>query len=785
MNGFRADLRFALRTFRNSPGFACIAISTLALGMGAAIAMFSIVDAVLLKPLPYPQANRLAWIATTGWGNGLEFVVSPEYVEWSKATTAFEHMAAMPQGFDFASLTGAGEPSRIGATRVTASFFDTFRVYPMLGRPFNPSDNVPGAPHVAILGYGIWMRQFGADRNVIGRRIRIDGESYTVAGVMPQGFRFPQDAPIDVLTPIPMGIDPQDRKTMRTWMVVGRLKPGMTIEQARAEMETLFAATRTRYPQMYKNDIKVVVQPLQEHRVAHLRLALLVLLGAVGCVLLIACVNVANLLLSRGTARAPEFSVRAALGASRARLIRQQLTESLVLALAGTAAGFGVAAALLAVFLRIIPAMISGIDRISMNGRVAAFAIAAGFLTSLLCGILPALSTSGGARGSRTATSFATRWKDALVVLELGASVVLLIGVGLLFRGLMKMETSQLGFRPEHVLTARLWLHGAHDVSSLKDLRERLEAIPGVSAAALSEGPLPNGGSRYGTFNRPDRPQPGAWHRGDGMVVGGFSPDYFRALGIALKQGRYFTPQDQPDKVAIINETIAKRYYRGENPIGALIADGKRIVGVVADSKNMGLDQPPEAEMYLPYGDTLKPDDVYISARSELAPDRTAAMMRDIFRSFDKNMLATVQKLPDVLAHATQTPRFQTLLLGAFAGLALILAAIGVYGVIGTMVAQRTREFGIRVALGATPAHVIRLVGWKLLSLTGCGVAMGAIASLGLTRYLRGILYGVTPEDPPTYITVAVILLAVSILAAVLPIRKALAVDPAVALRAE
>ena len=802
------DLRYGTRSLLKTPGLALTAVAALALGIGANTAIFSVVDAVLLRPMPYarPEHLLMLWQNDTNRSVPREWVSPANFLDWKRDTRTFESLAAFrDRSYD---LTGSAEPERIDGQWVSASLFPTLGVKPLYGRVFLEEEDRPGAAQVAVLSHRLWQRRFGSDPGIVGKPITLNGQSVTVVGIMPPGFRFPGS---DDELWMPLAFDDQMAGLRHSLMlrVVGRLAPGATVAQARAEMDTIGGRLEKAYPDA-NTGMGITLIPLQEEMVGEVRTALLILLGAVAFVLLIACANVANLLLSRAAARHKEMAIRASLGAGRARLLRQLLTESVMLSLVG-----GVLGALLALWgvdlLQLsIPADVPRFRPIVVDARVLLFTLGVSVLTGLLFGVLPALDSSrldlnealrDGTRG--TPGRARGRARDLLVVGEIGVAFVLLIGAGLLIRSFGRIRELDPGFRTDRVLTLRMGIPRAKygelpkRMAFYRQLLDRVGALPGVrSSGLISFLPLTfTGGSySYTIEGRPPAPsgqEPFAVYR---LV----SSDLLRSLGVPLRRGRGFTEQDdeKAPRVAIISESLARRDFPGEDPIGRRIALGVGgpedelllIVGIAGDVRHFELDRDPRPALYVPYAQEsefwLAPHDLVVRAQAD--PLALAAAVREAIRSIDpEQTVSNVRTMEAVMSEAVARRRFSTLLLGAFAGVAVLLAALGTYGVIAHSVARRTQEIGIRMALGARPIDVLRMVLGQGTRLAILGAVLGVVCALALTRLMGSLLFGVSPTDPMTFFLTALVLPAIAVLASFVPARRATRVDPMIALRCE
>ncbi len=779
-----------------SPAFTAVAVLTLALGIGANTAIFSVINAVLLRPLPYKDPERLVFV----WGQnpriGHEGASLPDFTDWRSQNTAFEGMAGLAgQSFN---LTSGDEPERLLGYAATANLFPLLGVEPALGRGFRAGEDKPGAERVAILSHGLWERRFGSDPSLVGKSLTLSGQSYVVVGVLPRDFRAPNDPEIWA----PMTFDPARFGRRNDFVtVIARLKPGVSLEQGQAEMTTVARRLEQQYPQTNTGWTAWVV-PLHSYLVRDFRQPLWILLGVVGFVLLIACANVANLLLARAAGRRREIAVRAALGAGRRRLIRQLLTESVLLAAAGGAAGILLALYGISGLLAMTPAELPRLININIDGPVLAFTVGVALLTGFVFGLAPALETSRlelaaslkeGGRGA-TAGSGA-RLRGALVAGQLALSLVLLIGMGLLIRSFWRLQAAPAGFRPDNVLTARITQPAARLKERVQvaqfftDVLERVAKLPGLRAAGLiSAVPLSGNNSNldFTIAGRPPLP-PGQNLTADFRVA---SPDYFRAMGIPLVRGRPFAAQDhtQAPPVAIINEATVRRYFAGQDPLGQrLTIDGpaREIVGVVGNVKHESLAAPLEAEIYVPYQQSGART-LSLAVWTQGDPLATVGPLRNEVRAVDKEVpVYNVRTMEAMVKASLAQRRFILILLGVFAVLALALAAVGIYGVVSYVVTQRTHEFGVRLALGASAGDVARLVLRQGMTLVGVGVAIGLAAAAGLTQLLGTLLYQVSAIDLPTFAGIAALLAAVAMAAAWIPARRATKVDPMEALRHE
>jgi putative ABC transport system permease protein len=811
------DLRYAARMLWRTPGVSLIAVLTLALGIGANTAIFSVVNAVLLRPLPYAHPDRLVlmWEYTTRLPDlDRMFVSYPDYLDWRDQNQSFEHLAVFRDGG--ANLTGGDGPERIQVGEASASIFPILGVPPLVGRGFLPEEDRPGAGLTAVISYGLWQRRFGGDEGLVGQAITLDGEAYTVVGVMPQGFHFPeQTPPIDVWVPVGLNAASRgftSRGNHPGLLALGLLKPGVTFEQARGDMARVMRSISEQHPGP-AGDTVVRMTTLTEEIVGDVRPALLVLLGGIGFVLLIACVNVANLLLARALGRQREIAIRAALGASRARVIRQLLTESAMLAIVGGVAGLAIAVWGVDFLIAVSPESIPRLAETSVDGTVLAFTAAVSLLTGLAFGLVPALQVSRPdlnealKEGSRGATDGVrrNRVRTALVVTELALALVLLVGAGLMVRSFARLLDVDPGFNPEGVLAATIPLPSAkypedpQQVAFFERVRDRVRALPGVVAAGAVSNPPISGGAwqtNYAVEGR-EEPDEGAVLFTDVVVA---SPDYFRVMEIPVRAGRDFSDRDRADglKVALIDETMARTIFAGEDPIGKRIGidhddDGNRIwreiVGVVGHVKHYGLDKASRSQVYVPHAQ-IPLSDMTLVVRTAGDPAALAPALRAEVLAVDADQpLSYLGPMREVVADSLAQRRFSMALLGIFALVALVLSAVGIYGVMAYAVTQRTHEIGIRMALGAGRGDVIRMVVRHGMALALAGVAAGAGMALVMSRLISGqsasLLFEVSPTDPPTFIGVALLLAAVAFLACYLPARRAARVDPMIALRYE
>jgi putative ABC transport system permease protein len=800
------DLRYALRTLIKSPAFSTIAIVTLGLAIGANSAVFSVVNAVLLRPLPYAHSEQLVRV----FGSQPQLALAPtapaNFLEWKEQNEVFERIATyIGQGFN---LTGGDKPERVIGTRVSSDLFQLLGVQPALGRAFTDEEDQTGHGQVVILSHEFWQSRFGGDPNTLRQTITLNEQPYTVIGIMSPGFAFP-DTRTQVWTPV--AFNPVERATRDTNFidVIARLKPDRSIEQARAHMTTLAQRQAEHYPKTNAG-IGAKVISLHEQTVGEVRPMLVVLLGAVAFVLLIACANIANLLLARAAARQKEMAIRGALGASRSRVVRLLLTESVVLAMLGGAVGLLFAIWSLDLLVSLRPVNLPRLAEIGINRTVFIFTLAISVVTGIVFGLVPALQASKPdlnetlKESGRSATGSPRRhqMRALLVVSEVALSLVLLVGAGLMMRSFARLLAVDPGFKPDHVLTAFVSLPVSkypkreEQAAFFERLIERLRNLPGVSSASVvTDIPL-FGGSSTG-FEIDGRPAPLPTQRPltDYRMI---SVDYFTSMGMRLVKGRAFSRHDTEDApgVVIINETMAARFFPGEDPIGKRIGlsgnpkDWREIVGVVGDVRNYGVDADVKPEAYVPFFQNAPgylagvASAMNVMVRSTNDPSALTAALRVQVQALDKDQpISEIRTMEWYLSESMAQRRFNMLLLAAFAGLALALAAVGIYGVIAYTVTQRTHEMGIRIALGARGGDILKLIFAHAMVTTLAGIIIGLGAALGLTRLLQNLLYQVTPTDPFVFGTITLLLLLVAMVATYIPARRAMKVDPITALR--
>jgi putative ABC transport system permease protein len=807
------DIRYGTRTLLKRPGFAIVAVLTIALGIGANTAIFSVINAVLLRPLPYPDSEQLV----VPWGSRDEVehyttVSYPDFVDWQAQTQTLEHVAAFSSSSALLR-EGDAEPQPILGANVSADLFPLLRITPAWGRPFTRSEDQPNAPAVVLVGHTLWQQRFNGDPHMVGKQIRLGSRTATVVGILPEGFRFPAHATkTEFLFPLAVTLGERAQRRGSYFLrVVARLKPGVTAAAAESEMRAIGVRLEGQYPdEGFRLGAQLI--PLHKAMTWSVQTPLLVLLGTVGFVLLIACANVANLLLARASARQREMAIRSALGAGRLRVVRQLLTESVLLAVVGGTLGLLLATWGVQLLLAASPLDIPRLNDTGLDLSVLLFTAGVSLFTSLIFGLAPALQASkvdaqdalkDGCRGGTTAAS-GNRVRSILIVSEVALSLVLLVGAGLLAKSFLLLREVNPGFTPERVLITDLSLaknkfpEPPQQQAGFAAIIQHVSAIPGVEAAAVVN-PLPLGGrTTANTFfiagRPPVRPEekPNSNYRA-------ISNDYFRTLGISVLRGRAFDDRDaqKSQPVMIVNETFARRFFRNEEVLGQHITiegeggesatpPAREIVGIVGDVRHESLDTDSGPEYYVPYTQAPESFMTLVVRASVLNPSSLAGSVQQTIKQWDRDQyVPQVHPMTELVAESVARRQFNTLLTGLFALVALLLATIGIFGVMSYMVAQRTKEIGVRMALGAQTRDVIGLVVGQAMKLILLGVGLGLAAAFAVTRVLSSMLYGVTPTDPLTFVAVSLLLIGFALVACLLPARRATEVDPLVALRYE
>ncbi len=798
------DVRFTFRSLRKQPGFVLAALLTLGLGIGANVAMFSVLNLAIFRALPYPEPERLV-LGRTMWPGGfIGWTVSaPDYIDVRDQATSFEALAAMtPFSRDF-TVTGGGEAERISGLWVTAGFFHTLGVSPYLGREFLPEESEPGGERVVVLSYEFWQRRFSGDPGILGSAISIEGSPQTVVGVMPPGFEFVEE--VDVWAPMVRGEAFAAARQFHNWLLVGRLRAGVSVTEAQSEVSVIMERLAEAYPSSNR-DKGMVITPMQEAMVANFRPMLLMLMGAIALVLLIACANVASLLLARGSARRSEMAMRSALEARGVRLVRQLLTESAVLALAAGIVGTLVAVSLQRTLVAATPLTRLGLEAAGLQPAVLIFALLLALATVMLFGLAPAVSAArvdlvedlkGGSRSVGTAAR--TRFRSGLVVAQVALSVVLLIGAGLLLRSFFQLRGADPGFDSERLVTAELGLLRAKyaeresRVQFYEELLAQARTVPGVvNAAVINQLPIRDPGNNIAVWDPADPPADASeWRLAYQRAV---TPGYFETMGIPIRAGRDFEESDGPGvtPVIIINETMARTLFPDQNPLGRQVANDQgdevgyyEVVGVVGDVQVSELGSQFEMVMYFPY--RQRPFlNMRLAVRTAGSSLGIAGPLRDIVRRMDPDVpLADLATMEEVLSRSVAFTRTVTAALGTFAGVAILLAALGLYGVLAFFVAQRSHEIGVRIALGASAPSVLGLVLRRGITLVAAGLLLGLVAAVGATRWVREMLYEVSAVDPVTFVGVSLFFVAVALAACLIPARRASRVDPVEAFRTE
>lgn len=817
MNTFIQDLRYAVRVLAKSPGFAAIAVLTLALGIGANTALFSVVNGVLLNPLPYPQPDRLTALYSKTSQFDTSSISYPNFLDWQRNNHSFSSVAAW-RGDDF-NMTGTGEPERLRAEMVSADFFTILGVQPVVGRLINAQDDHAGATPVVMLSQGLWKHRFGSSPQIIGQTISLNGTAYTVIGIIPASFYFIGNnfRLSDVYVPVGQWTDPTflDRHIGMGMDAIGRLKDGVTVTQARADMDSVAQGLAKLYPDADKGS-GISVIPLKQDMVGDIAPLLYVLLGAVGFVLLIACVNIANLLLARSTGRSREFAIRAALGAGRWRVIRQLLTESILLSVTGGILGLLLAAWGTRAAIAVLPQALPRAGNIGLETNVLFFTLGVSLFAGILFGLAPAVKASHSnlheslKEGGRGSSGARHRMQGIFVIAETALALILLVGAGLMIRSLVQLWSVNPGFEPHNLVSFGVAFSPELMKAPPDQLRSEavqldtaLEGIPGVEYASATGGGLPMQGDSELPFWHANQPAPKSDTDMDWSLFYLCEPDYLKAMGTPLLSGRFISAQDtiHSTSVIVIDENFAKKYFPGQNPVGQRINLGllgvqPEIVGVAGHVKHWGLDEnsksPVLAEFYFPL---LQVPDKFLPLlakgatfvmRTRVNPDAVLPSVRHTIEQISsEQVMYGAETMDDTIARSLAARRFAMILLAVFAALALILACVGIYGVISYLVGQRTHEIGVRIALGAQRSDVLRLVLGQGTKMALIGVAVGTVVALGLTRLMANQLFGVSAHDPLTFAGVALLLILVALVACYIPARRAMKVDPIVALRYE
>ncbi len=815
MTGFGQDLRYSLRQLRKSPGFTVVAVLTLALGIGATTAMFSLVDRILFRSLPYPQDKQLVSVGIVAPIIDGEFLFASNYLGWREHQTPFVHFTSS-SGVNDCDLTDEN-PVRVSCGSVASTFLPTFGIQPVLGRNFTRDEDRPNAPKVALLAYGLWQDRFGGDPNVVGRTISLDGQPTEVLGVLPRDFEFPTLAHTGILIPEALDESIVQRNVLGPVVrVFARIKPGLSVEQATAQLQPLFRSFVESAPPPFRKVLRLAVRPIRDLQFHDSRRAAWLLLMSALAVLLIACANAANLVLARSAGRQHELAVRSAIGAGRARLFQQRLTESIVLAVMGGAAGTALAYGVVRVFALLAPTGIPGLSQASVDARVLLFSIIVSFVSGILFGTVPALEKpTAQMLVVKTASSARRgRLRQVFLVTQVWMSVVLLASALLFVRSLLKLQTQSLGMNTENIVTAQITLgqtkysDANHRLAFFEQLEQKLKDLPGARGVALSDSLPPSPTARTVPFvavQAEGRPPLGP-EQGIGGIVGwrSVTPDYFSVLNIPLLRGRTFDDADRNtgSYAVILNQALAQRLFPGEDPLGKILrlpqGEGVAgaaftVVGLASNAQNQGLGGVVGPEYYLvrkhgvddPIFRYPESQHINILVQSPIGPQTVAQELRDTVSTLDATLPVEVNTLGQTVAQLAERPRLSAALLSLFAAMGLLLTAVGIYGVVSLSVNQRTQEIGVRMALGATPTTVVRMMVWQASLWIGLGAAAGIFGSLVAARWIGSLLFGIRATDPATLAEAAALLLAVALFGAWVPARRAAKVDPMVALRYE
>jgi len=799
------DLKFAAQSLLRNRGLGLAALLPLALGIGASTAVFSVADTVFFRPLPYGDPARLVWVAIQFPAFKAEFVPSPDYVTWRRGNHTFEELAAMQLNCCSAMILNGADPIEVFTASVSSNFLSCLGATAMLGSTFSKEAELPDGPPTVLLTNRFWQTHFASRRDVPGHTIALNGHPYSIAGVLPESFVFPVDAKVDMLTTLSVSPAASHRdRTMSSWAVLGRLKQGITLAQAGSDVAVLFAASKADLPQAFPTDASLVVEPLQQHRMGSARLLLLVLSGAASCLLLIACTSVAGLLLGRWAGRSREIAIRAALGASRGRIVRQLLAEATVLGVSGCVMGLVLTNVTLRGFGHYAGRQLPRLSEIGMDGRVFGIALIVSAITIVIFAVVPALRVARtevqsvlqraggfGLAGGQPA------FRRALVGSEVAFSFVLLSAALLLIETLWQLQYGHLGFQPEHLIAITIPLQRPAISNDNRNVAvdrilSRIRSVPGTVAAAVGECTPVSLGPIVGAFSRSDRPLPEPLHRGVRVAQCGIGPDYFRSTGGLVKRGRPFIDADfdRPGTAAIINEAAASAYFPGEDPLGKQIlgdsqGQWKTVIGVVADSKNQGLNMPAMPQVFLDQIALYSGSNFQFLVRTVGEEAHVTAAIRAQLQNDYPGTFAKFELLDDRIQEMTTGPRFDSMLVTGFATISFLLTMIGVYSVLANSVQQRTREIGIRIALGASPWGVLQPIVREGVLLIGTGCAIGFLGARLLLPLLKDLLYDISPTSPRTYAAAGLGLVISGTLAMYAPARRAIAIEPLVALRHE
>jgi putative ABC transport system permease protein len=804
MSSLWQDIRYALRMLANKPAFTLVAVLTLALGIGATSAVFSVVDRILFRSLPYSHDEQLVSVGLFAPIEPREFMLAKDYLEWRAEQKPFESMTSFTPGGADCDLTGQN-PVRLNCALVESTFLTTFGIEPILGRNFTKEEDRPNAPRVALITYGLWRSRFAGDPAVVGRSISVDGQPTTVVGVLPAEFEMPTLGKADML--VPQALDEaslEGNGPQGILRAFARLKPGVTIAQSLRALEPLFERSLPQYGPEFRDGLRLSVRSLRDRQVADSKGASWVLLGSVMAVLLVACTNVANLLLARTNSRQKELAVRAALGASRARLARQNLTESLLLGIIGGTIGCWLAYSLLQLFESIAPEGIPHLQQASLDARVVLFTVGVSLVSGTLFGLAPAMRhpAPGVLAGKASRQTSGGLLRQILVASQVAISLILLTGAGLLLHSLWRLEAVPLGMDTESVMTSRITLakyrypSQQSQVAFFKELLSRLRQMPGITAIGISDTLPPFGGSMATTYSHIEAPARPSVPNGGGGMVGwrSVTPGYFSALGVPIVRGRAFSEADTgpSENPVILSEALAKRLFPGEDPLGRSLrmereGPWRQVVGIAADVRNNGLREPSDPEYYVPW--KMDPaghfQEGYVTLRTAIHPETVAKWLRQETARLDPSVPVTMQTMKQRVGKLSERPRFNAMLLTLFAGMGVLMAGIGIYGVVGFLVSQRTREIGVRLALGASPRTIMKMVMANVARWTIAGALLGLLGSWYALKLLRSLLFEVSVRDPWPAAAALLLLLIAAFLAAWVPARRAMRVDPIEALRYE